>query len=71
MFDMVEEGELGMVVALGNGLSYLVNCWRGEWPWDRFVDHSNGYLRRKVLLLLVLEKAKSLNSHFVVPNVLQ
>ena len=54
MFDKAEEGDYYVIVALGNVVSFIVNSWKGDWPWDRFIDHSLGYLKRNVLLLLIL-----------------
>jgi hypothetical protein len=36
-----------------------------EWDWERYLEGDNEFAKKRVLLLLTLEKIKTLNDNFV------
>lgn len=66
-----EEFELSLLLSFARLFSFLLSNWKEEFDWTRFLHEEEGFVKRRVLLRLILEELSLLNDKFICPTQLQ
>ncbi len=71
LFEVFSKGEtldFSSIINVANLISFLANNLKQNWDWEKYLENESSFVKRRVLLLLTLEKAKVLNDNFVLPE---
>lgn len=71
LFQSAEDFELSVLITFSKLFSFVLNNWKGDFDWARYLQGEEYFLKRNALLKLILEKLTLLNDKFVCPAVLQ
>jgi hypothetical protein len=71
LFQAGEEFDLSLLLSFARLFSFLLSNWKDEFEWGRLLQEEEEFVKRKVLLRLVLEELGLLNDKFICPAVLQ
>lgn len=71
VFEVFAKGEsldFSMILNVANLVSFLANNLKRDWDWERYLENEPSFVKRRVLLSLILEKVKVLNENFILPE---
>lgn len=68
VFNAAEAFELSLLIAFAKMFAYIVNNWKDEFDWERYLAAEDTFTKRTALLRLILEKITLFNDKFICPK---
>ena len=64
LFNYAENFTLDLIVHFSSITSSVITNWDRKWDWDKMLENQENFVKRKILLRIMIEKICILNDKF-------